>query len=307
MMSTLQAKVKIIAAVAIFIPVLFAIVSIPTYAQSEPESYSNVKLWIYPEYDDPSLLVMLEGQIEGTEPPAKVKFLVPSTAEMYSAGSMDDQGNYSGGPPDRVPSSIPGWDEISYQVTTDTFRVEYYDPIILGSPGKTIPYTFHSLYPISDIEIVVQEPLGATDFTVLPEGDNFVDSAGFNSYLYRYTDLDPDTTIQFDITYTRTATAPSLSLSGETLTPSQPSGVNDTSDYTLIGIILAVIVVIIVAVFIWQRRTSPVTRAKRRRAAKRSNKPEPQDLTTAPKFCSQCGNPIENNHKFCINCGARIQ
>lgn len=283
---------------AVILSLLFPLIgSIQVYAQNEPESYTNVELWIYPEYDDPRLLVMLEGQIEGTEPPAEVKFLVPSTAEMYSAGSMDIQGNYSGGPPDRTPSSIPGWDEISYQVTTDTFRVEYYDPIIFGNPEKTISYTFRSLYPMSDIELTIQEPLESTDFTVSPEGDKFVDVAGFNSYLYRYPDIDQDAILQFEINYTRTATAPSLSVPAE----------SESNDYTLIIVILAVIVVIIVAVFLWQKRTTPVTRAERRRAARKITKPEPRSSTPAPKFCSQCGNPVDKDHVFCPNCGTKIQ
>ena len=147
------------------------------------------------------------------------------------------------------------------------------------------------------MEITIQEPTGSTDFTVSPEGNRFVDSAGFNSYLYQYPDLDPESTIQFDITYTRTATAPSLSSSEE----------NETSDYTLILVILAAIVVIIVAVFVRQRRKTPVTRAERRRSARKNDKPVMQDSTPAPKFCSQCGNPVEKNHTFCPSCGSKIQ
>jgi len=78
--------------VALFVIVLTVIVlPLPTFAQSggEVTGFKNVKLWIYPEHDDPRLLVMLEGQITGAQPPVRVKFLVPSAAEMYSAGSMD--------------------------------------------------------------------------------------------------------------------------------------------------------------------------------------------------------------------------
>ncbi|MFC1948392.1 zinc ribbon domain-containing protein, partial [Chloroflexota bacterium] len=238
----------------------------------------------------------------------KVQFLVPTTAEMYSAGSMDSQGNYSGGPPNRKPSSVPDWDEISYQVTTDTFRVEYYDPVIFGNPEKTISYMFRSSYPMSDMEIIVQEPIGATDFTVSPEGDRFVDVAGFNSYLYQYTNLEVDTTIQFDITYMKTAAAPSLSLSGDTVAPSLSSpGENETPNYTLIVITLVIVTVIVVAVFAWRRRTAPITRAELRRTARMSGKPAPNGLKSTPKFCSQCGNPVDGNHKFCPSCGTKIQ
>ena len=305
MRSILKTGLRIIVLVSSVALVLFALGSLQAFAQNEPDSFTNAQLWIYPEYDDPRLLVMLEGKIEGTEPPAEVKFLVPSTAEMYSAGSMDAQGRYSGGPPDRQPSSIPGWDEISYQVTTDTFRMEYYDPIIFGNPEKTITYVFQTIFPVADLEIIIQEPISATDFTISPEGDRFVDSAGFNSSLYQYTDLSPDSAIQFEINYTRTTTTPSLSLSGDTLTPS--SGEKETTNYTWIVVILSVIVVIIIVVFLWQRKATPATRAERRRVTRKSIKQVPQDSSLTPKFCSQCGNSIDKQDKFCPNCGTKIQ
>ena len=136
----------------------------PVFAQdgNEPEGFKNVRLWVFPEYDDPRLLVMLEGKIVGAQAPVTVRFLVPSAAEMNSAGSMDSLGQYSGGPPDREPSAISGWDEISYVVTSDIFRVEYYDPIIIGQTDKTIRYEFYGLYPISDLRVIVQEPRKST-------------------------------------------------------------------------------------------------------------------------------------------------
>src|ERR1017187_3723116 len=109
----------------------------PALAQTSnvPTGYKSVTVWVYPEYDDPRLLVMLEGQVVPSTPSAQVKFLVPQSANLFSAGSKNAQGVYSGGPPDRKASSTPGWDEISYTLssTAATFRVEYYDDIIKGS------------------------------------------------------------------------------------------------------------------------------------------------------------------------------
>src|ERR1035437_3483999 len=141
-------------------------------ATNEPTGFKNVTVWVYPEYDDPRLLVMLEGQITGTTLPALVKFLVPQSANLFSAGSKNTQGVYSGGPPNRIASSVQGWDEISYTLptTASTFRVEYYDDIITGSPDKKISYDFRWLYPISDLNIVIQQPLKATNFNVSPPG-----------------------------------------------------------------------------------------------------------------------------------------
>ncbi len=262
---------------------------------NEPTGFKNVKLWIYPEYDDPRLLVMLEGQIAGVPAPAEVRFLVPSAAEMYSAGSIDAQGKYSGGPPQRESSSIPGWDEISYEVTTDIFRVEYYDPIIFGQPDKTISYEFRWLYPIADLEVVVQEPRHASNFSVVPAGQAFVDSEGFNSYRYNYSGLNDGPPLHFEIAYTKSDTNPSLAVGG-----------SGTSSSSLVVIIAVVLVVLAAGGFFWLRRPRPKTRAARRQSARdaaarvaKGNKPK-------ARFCSQCGQPIEGSERFCPYCGAKL-
>ncbi|MDO9066307.1 MAG: hypothetical protein Q7U96_04410, partial [Chloroflexota bacterium] len=179
---------------------------------SEPTGLKNVTLWLNPEYDDPRLLVMLEGKIVGVNPPARIRFLVPTAAEMYSAGSKDATGKYTGGPPDRKASEIPGWDEISYELKTDTFRVEYYDSIIVGQPDKEISYYFEFLYPISDLSVVIQEPRKSTDFKVTPEGTTGKDQEAFTMHRYSYSNLVPASPLHFDIAYTKSDPHPSLSI-----------------------------------------------------------------------------------------------
>jgi len=266
----------------------------------EPTGFKNVQLWIYPEYDDPRLLVMLEGQIDGISPPAAVRFLVPATAEMYSAGSMDLQGQYSGGPPQREPSSIPGWDEISYEVTTDTFRVEYYDPIIIGHPDKTISYEFHWLYPISSLDVIVQEPRASSGFTVTPTGQTFTNN-GFTAYSYHYSGLDDESPLRFEIAYTRSETKPSLSVeaSGSSNNSGTPGSI------TTLIIVAAVVIFFIFGGYFWIRRSQPKTRAAQRRLYKTTGESSPRKNRTVTRFCTQCGEQLENSSRFCPNCGMK--
>jgi hypothetical protein len=269
----------------------------PVLAQEENEvtGFNNVQLWIYPEYDDPRLLVMLEGQIAGAEPPAAVRFLVPSKAEMYSAGSMDAQGQYSGGPPHREPSLIPGWDEISYEVTTNTFRVEYYDPIIVGQPDKTISYEFRWLYPISKLEVIVQEPRRSSNFNVSPVGNAFVDNQGFTSYMYNLSELEDMPPLRFEISYYKSDTRPSLSING-----------NESSDSFLMVLIVVILGAAAVGGFFWIRKSRPRTREARRHLARNSPERRPKNHQSRTRFCSQCGQPIDVSHKFCTHCGAKL-
>ena len=222
--------------------------------------------------------------------------MVPSTAEMYSAGSKDAQGQYTGGPPQREPSSIPGWDEISYDVIYKTFRVEYYDPIIIGRPDKSISYEFRWLYPISELEVIIQEPKHTTNFSVSPAGKIFVDNQGFNSYLYNYSGLDNEPSIQFDITYSKSDTKPSLAIEDE-----------GTPDSLLAIIIALVLGIAVVGVFLWMRKSKPRTRAARRQQARNTNAHarKPADNQRKARFCRQCGKPIEGSFKFCPHCGGK--
>ena len=293
MKDTSRILIILLAVSLIFIAVGKSLVS----AQNEnvPTGFQNMQLWVYPEYDDPRLLVMLEGQIVGTEPPAEVRFLVPSAAEMYSAGSMDAQGQYSGGPPQREPSSLPGWDEISYEVKTNTFRVEYYAPIITGNPDKSISYEFLWLYPISGLEVVIQEPRSATNFSVSPTGKAYVDNQGFNTYVYNYSALDNDPSLQFEITYIKSDTRPSLAIEG-----------NGTSASLLPIIVIIVFGIAVVGVFLWMRKSRPRTRAARRQFARDSATRRPLDNQPKARFCRHCGKPIEGSYKFCPHCGAKI-
>jgi hypothetical protein len=255
----------------------------PVQAQTpEPTALKSVHLWVNPEYDDPRLLVMLEGQIVGAQAPARVRFLVPSTAEMYSAGSKDALGKYSGGPPDRKASSIPGWDEISYTLTAGTFRVEYYDSI--GDlPDKAFTYEFHRLYPIEGLTVIVQQPRKKAGFSVNPPGKVGTDPEGFTVQTYTYANLDAATPVKFDIRYSRGST----------------TGL-------IVGVAAVVVVLIGGGLYLMSRsnrKSRPANRAARRSAAGRGPKTAP---TGSESFCSQCGRKLDRGERFCPDCGTAV-
>ncbi len=279
----------------------FGLSTQPAFAQSANETakpvlissgnqtvkFKNVDLWINPEYDRPTLLVMLEGQLEGVEAPVQVRFLVPEAAEMYSAGSLTARGGqgYTGGPPDRQASEIPGWDEISYTLQTDIFRVEYYDPVISSQPDKTISYDFRTISPIGNLNVAIQQPKNSSKFTVTPQGTAGRDGEGFTVYYSNYNNLTAESPLHFDIAYSKGGSKSGL----------------------IMGLILAVIVAGGVIIWMLKSRESryvPVrSSGKQRKGYARQKSPGNQ----AKRFCTKCGEPAGISDKFCPSCGGKLR
>lgn len=271
----------------------------PVHAQvtNQPAGFKNVTLWLYPEYDDPRLLIMLEGKITGAQAPVLVKFLVPSGAQMYSAGSKDALGKYTGGPPDRKPSLTPGWDEISYELKTDTFRVEYYDSIITGNTDKKISSDFRWLYPISDLQVIAQVPRTAENFSVVPAGNKSVED-GFTVYTYSYNSPSSGQPLHFDIAYTKLDANPSISTT--------PANTNSSSgSQSLTPVFIFVGFVLVLAVVVWvirdnkkHRRQQPVKQSINKVRTVQNKSPTPKK-----SYCDQCGEEISDKSRFCPHCG----
>ncbi len=273
----------------------------PVRAQGEEvTSFKNVLLSVYPEYDDlanlgyPSVLVMFEGEVVSANLPATIRFLVPSDAVMYSAGS-GPRNQYVGGPPNRNASNITGWDEISYELKTKYFVVEYYAPII-GQPDRVIPYDFHLLYPVSNLRAIVQEPRRATNFMVSPQGAVSTDGEGFRIHTYNQANISPGTPLHFDISYTKKDNRPSLG----------GSGGGAGSPNTTVLIILGAIAVLVVAFIVFSRlrakRPQPVATRSSRRQATRTTK----GGQVKNKYCRYCGKQVQETDRFCPYCGKKI-
>jgi hypothetical protein len=283
---------------------------------SEPTAFKNVKIWVNPEYDDPlslnvpALLIMIEGEIVGPPPPVTIRFLVPTTASMYSAGSKNSFGEYKGGPPNRKASTVPGYDEISYQLTENTFRVEYYNPIAeLGVVQRSFSYDFLRFYTVQDLTVSVQQPKSSDNFSASSSdgqtGSSAVDSQGFPIQTYKYTNLDASTPIGFSISYNRSVWEPSLATSPTT----SPASSKSSSSTGLIVAIVAIAVVLGAGgVYLINRnsqKSRPVSRAERRRRGTATGSKARASQDT-PAFCSQCGRKLDRPSRFCPDCGAEI-
>jgi len=295
----------------------------------EPTGLNNVILTIYPEYDDPKLLIMLHGELDGVEAPAVVRFLVPEGSLMYSAGWFNTSGQYEqgswegnaeGNPPPSEPSDYDGWDVVTFGVESNIVRVEYYYDGIEGSVDKTASVELISFYPVTGIEAVIQEPLESSNFSVthsatpssedtVSRPDTVVDAEGnefsteFQENHYHYDSLDAETPLSFDISYTKSDPDTSLTIAART----------STNWALIIGLSVLGAVALIGAIY-WVASSLRKQRPEKRepekqigqKAKKKKKQKVPERAPGQPRFCTKCGSKLEDSAKFCSDCGASV-
>ena len=273
----------------------------PALAAGEPTGFKDVALRGYPENDDPlrlgypTVLVMLNGQVVGAEPPTTVRFLVPEDAVMYSAGSGPRE-RYVGGPPNRKASDVDGWDEIGYELMTSYSVVEYYAPI-QTSPDKAFSELFIPLYPINGLTAIAQEPRQAANFSVAPQSQpvqpvrqrQYVDAQGFNIREYSYATLESHQQISFSISYAKENPAPSLEIA---------AGASNAGPIIAAGIAAA----LLIGTVVYLARRGPSSGRPGRRQV--YGKPQAKKSGRA-RFCTKCGARLDNSRRFCPQCGTK--
>jgi hypothetical protein len=269
----------------------------------------NVSVW--PEYDDPRVLVIYHGEFEeGPNFPLWADFYIPEDAEINGAG-ID------------APDGQQLWQEykiirqgdrkaISVNLNQSRFFLEYYYDPFPGGALKYFEQKIENKYPVADLRVTIQKPLKAEDFQITPKTeDSFTDTRGFTYFRYNFTNLQPENSVNLMVSYKKDDPDPSivrqksLQQGAERPAPSQgqktASGFKGgSSERAYAGIVLIIVAGVIAAVIIIKKVSSgeeePID-IEERRAEGRGGW----------NFCPACGAKLEKNYKFCPACGHTIK
>ncbi|MDY6834588.1 MAG: zinc-ribbon domain-containing protein [Chloroflexota bacterium] len=284
-----------------------------------PTGLQNVELLVYPEYDSPThpngepiditfpnFLVILAGTIDGVEAPATVEFLVPDGSYIYSAGWIDNTGQYQRGEwegaglPPSEPSGIEGWNKVTFGINSSRFQMEYYHSAIEGTTDKSMLASLIPLYPIQSLSVAIMEPLASSNFAINPTSDSISEQGEFTFHHYTYETWSENETLDFDISYTKEDPDPSLTILDRPTPTNWP---------LIIGLSIVAVVLLGAGIY-WVSRG-----VTEQRGAKKSIKPtasqkqsKTSHATSKPtQFCHNCGNSLDNSNRYCPNCGAEVR
>ena len=287
-------------------------------AQLPATDIETLILDIWPDYDQPNVLVLMTGTLSSDTPlPATISIPLHADAEVNAVARITDDNSMI----DDIDYSIAN-DILTLTTTDPRFRVEYYAPY--ESNGINYAFTFEWLadVPVESLLAAVQQPTGATNMTVTPANANAVSDTtdGFTYYTF------PPETIPagepFTITFNYDMATPQLSVdslpaagsgletnaNGATSTDvSSPSGsfsLDDTNWLLVIGVLGVILVAVVVTWLVATRQTQP-TRKNRKPRPKRAK--NPAKSSSRARFCHECGNKLNANDKFCRECGTAVK
>ncbi len=271
---------------------------------------ARLQLSIWPEYDDPRVLLIVRGElVPGTAFPTRVTLPIPKGAELIGAGMVSELGELLLHP-HRV---IPGDASDSLEITLPALRFFaelYYDPFATPGDAKRFSYTFEAPYPINQFSIAVQKPYTATEFVTEPPAMTQESEGRDTTYhLFTYRDVAAGQATTLTVSYVKTNPEPSVPKADNA--PAASPATRGPQDRMLIyfGILAGVIAAYVLATLLWT--------AYRRRhaiAATPEEPPLPLPVPSAPpvapaaaNFCSNCGRTLDADYAFCPGCGHAVR
>ncbi len=277
----------------------------PARAQS-PIKLSMLQVRLWPEYDQPSMLVIYDFKLpDSVRLPVSVSLNFPKEAHLVAVASLAADGSllntdYIG------PSSNEAWQTVTIQIqTATTYHLEYYQP--LSRTGEKRDYTFMwpGDYAVDDLSANIRIPPNTTDIVTDPDMKPTKAADGSSSLIKDFGGLQSGQKFSLHVIYTRSSNE--LSVPAETVQPSKPLDSNTPgrvllSNYLpyVLGV-LGIVTLGAAAIYFLQPR-NPREGAKRQTHAPRAKAQGKSDL-----HCHQCGARAQPGDRFCRVCGSQLR
>lgn len=289
--------------------------ALPLAAQQDQGlSIQTASLTLWPEYDDPGVLVLFSGDFSSTATfPQQVQFPAPEAAR----GIQSTYNDPTAGLLSQDWELVDG--KITYSLPGASFHIEYYVDRPPSGNVRTITYTFVAPYAIQALEVAVQQPARASDFTLTPQPENsFQADDGFTYHSFKRANVAAGEKIEITIGYTKTDTAvssPQLAITDPTTaqpsTMPAPTSATRTATqwlpYFLIGLGLTGLAGAGIYWLLQQRRPAPATSRPKASPADAPKKPIARPATSQAAgsvvFCTECGKSFGPEDRFCAQCG----
>ncbi|MDR7543175.1 MAG: hypothetical protein QN120_02855 [Armatimonadota bacterium] len=255
---------------------------------------------IWPEHDDPRVLVIYRGQLSAGAPlPYTLAFAIPASGQVNAAAyrsgdgqlfSVDYQYRQDG-------------DRLQVVMTTPDpgFQFEYYADLIQGRPQRTFVVDLTFPLAVDVLNVAVEQPLRASGFALEPPAaSSSMTAAGLTHHVYTVGPWPAGRAWRLRARYQKADETPSLPR--VVRTPAAPLGGPQSRRglplWAWAAVVAATLGTAGLVGFVARRRGGRL-----RTPGKDAGRP--RDLQ--PVYCVGCGHRARPSDRYCSRCGRRIE
>lgn len=306
----------------------------PVKAQ-ESIRVSNVRVDIWPEYDQPTALIIYNISLDSSvKLPANLLLRIPAAAGKPHAVAWQspDKALYE---LNYTTTAGSEWITISFSTPAPDIRIEYYDPSLkIDGTQRNFTFRWPGDYDVENLTLQIQQPVNATQMTFRPDaGSGQQAEDGLTYYNVIAGKVPAGTTFDLAMNYTKSDDVLTNPAQFQPATPNEPINASTSGrvmfDQFLPWILGGVGLLLILIGLLWYWRTSkvvpgvPAGRSRHSAVKPVSGRRNPAAVKSAaggktataaessgseaPAFCSSCGKKVNPGDLFCRACGSKLK
>ncbi|MDX8411137.1 MAG: hypothetical protein R8K46_04580 [Mariprofundaceae bacterium] len=189
-------------------------------------SIGRMRVSIWPEYDEPSILAIYDGKFEeGADYPIKTSFFVPKGSVISDACSLSHEGQHFCQLYKTV--NRGEYDEVSLLLPYPNFYLSFHTPQFDTQREKReFAYRIKANHSIKTMKVDIQQPLRSTAFNISPDkraavaqnDDTLSLLEGFNHLTYALNDISEGQESVFRLDYIKKDPQPSVDIKYTSMT-----------------------------------------------------------------------------------------
>jgi hypothetical protein len=283
----------------LLVPLLAQLPIAAARGQGPVSALENLEIFLWPDYDRPSVLVLLTGTLAPEAAlPAAVSVPFPPDAQLNAVARIDARERMI--------------DDIAYSTGTGTltlttpdsrFQVEYYLPYRIEDGEHVFSFTWLADLSVERLNTTVQRPMAAPSLLTEPMASQVLQGRDGLTYYRLPAQAVPggqpfSLTVRYPMASTRLTAERGEGGAGAPAAAS-PAAPEPTPPFEWPAVLAAIGVGLVSALIAWQlasRRSQPT-------APSTAKDEEP----AARHYCHACGRPVATEDRFCSDCGADLE
>lgn len=176
-------------------------------------SIGRMRVSIWPEHDDPSVLVIYDGRFsDETLFPTKTSFFIPKGAVISDVCSLSPEGQHYC----QLYEVVDGddlRDKAIMSLPFSNFYLSFHTKALdLTKEARAIEFSILPNHPIEKMELDIQQPLRSSSFSIDPGNGQQSEKKGFNHFQYELEDIAKGEEVLINIKYVKSDIKPSVDI-----------------------------------------------------------------------------------------------